>query len=145
MAAVKHVQDRRAHMRHQLALQRTTIVIFHAGRDVPKADVFAAGANTAPAPDALVAEVRAVFVFVLVLARVDAVRPQRDLPRRTVHTDGRTAGNGHQFVPRRVHTHPVEDGAGIDIIAALAHAPRTVNGSVIPDCGDVKSGGTAQQ
>ena len=145
MLAIKHVQNRGANVLHELALERAAVVIFRAGRDVPEADIFAAGANAAPAPDMIHAEVGAVFVFVVVLTGVNTIRPQVTLHRCALHPDGGAAGHLHHAVALRVHAHPVEDGSGVNVVPAFAHAGSAIRATVIPNRRDVKSGGPARQ
>ena len=123
------------------------LVVFDAGGDVPEAEVQAgvrAGGDTAPTPDALLAEVGAVFVLVLVLALVKAAGPEGNLDGGVEHADGRAARNLHQPVAGGIDAHPVEDGAGVNVVAGLAQAHCEIGGAVAPDGGDVKAGRAAQ-
>ncbi len=88
VAALVHVENGGADVLHQFAFHRAAVVVFGAGRDVPKTDIFTPGADAAPAPDSLHAQVGAVAVFVLVTACVNSVEPEGDFRRRTGHADG---------------------------------------------------------
>ena len=139
MVAIEHVQDRRADVAHQFRMQRAAVVILRGGQHVPESDIFPARANAAPAPHALVAPVRAVFVFVLVASLIDSVGPQRAFHRGGGHSDGRAAGDLHQLVAGGIHTHPVENRARVNVVAALAHAECTVRAIVRPDRRNIKA------
>src|SRR5690242_8470929 len=140
MAAVKHVQNRGADVLHQFQLERSAVVIFRTGGDVPEPDVFAARPDTAPAPAMIHTEIGTVFVFVLVLAGVNAVGPQRNLLRRALHTDGGTARNLHQPVARAVHAHPVEDGSGVNVVPAFAQTEGAVHAAMLIHRRNIKTG-----
>ena len=85
IAAREHVQNRCADVLHQIPFHGTAGIAFHAGGNVPDAHVLSAGPHAAPAPHPLRAEVRRVFVFILVLPGVDAIGPKIILHRRTPH------------------------------------------------------------
>src|SRR6516164_9980353 len=120
VAAARHVQNCGADVFHQFALHRSAVVVLDAGGDIPEAHVFSAAAHAAPAPDALVAKVGAVLVFVFVLSLVEATGPQGHFGGSAEDGYGRAAGNLHQPIAGGIDAHPIENRTGVNIVARFA-------------------------
>lgn len=93
VGAIDHAEQRARVMRRQLALHRTAVVVLVAGHGHPDSH---AGAPTAPAPHVEAAQIDAVRILAIVLARVEAGGELRDLlgralPPRTLPCPARWA------------------------------------------------------